>query len=46
MDIKDAMQDLNATQEKLTAEVPRIVEQNKTESNRLSTMPQQTKAKK
>lgn len=26
LDIKDAMQDLNATQEKLTAEVPRIVE--------------------
>lgn len=30
LDIKDAMQELNATQEKLTAEVPRIVEQNKT----------------
>ena len=46
LDIKDAMQDLNATQEKLTAEVPRIVEQNKTESKRLSTMPQQAKPKK
>lgn len=45
-DIKDAMQDLNATQEKLTAEVPRIVEQNKTESKRLSAMPQQAKPKK
>ena len=32
--------ELNATQEKLTAEVPRIVEQNKTESKRLSAMPQ------
>ena len=42
LDIKDAMQDLNATQEKLTAEVPRIVEQNKTESKRLSAMPQQS----
>ena len=46
LDIKDAMQDLNATQEKLTAEVPRIVEQNKTESKRLSAMPQQAKPKK
>ena len=45
-DIKDAMQELNATQEKLTAEVPRIVEQNKTESKRLSAMPQQAKPKK
>ena len=34
LDIKDAMQELNATQEKLTAEVPRIVEQNKTESKK------------
>ena len=40
------MQELNATQEKLTAEVPRIVEQNKTESKRLSAMPQQAKPKK
>ncbi len=40
------MQDLNATQEKLTAEVPRIVKQNKTESKRLSAMPQQAKPKK
>lgn len=46
LDIKDAMQELNATQEKLTAEVPRIVEQNKTESKRLSAMPQQAKPKK
>lgn len=46
LDIKDAMQDLNATQEKLTAEVPRIVEQNKTESKRLSSMPQQAEPKK
>ncbi len=46
LDIKDAMHDLNATQEKLTAEVPRIVEQNKTESKRLSAMPQQAKPKK
>lgn len=46
LDIKDAMQDLNTTQEKLTAEVPRIVEQNKTESKRLSAMPQQAKPKK
>ena len=37
---------MNATQEKLTAEVPRIVEQNKTESKRLSAMPQQAKPKK
>lgn len=36
LDIKDAMQNLNATQEKLTAEVPRIVEQNKTESKDFS----------
>lgn len=40
------MQDLNVTQEKLTAEVPRIVEQNKNESKRLSVMPQQAKPKK
>ena len=40
------MQELNETQEKLTAEVPRIVEQNKTESKRLSAMPQQAKSKK
>lgn len=46
LDIKDAMQDLNVTQEKLTAEVPRIVEQNKNESKRLSVMPQQAKPKK
>lgn len=46
LDIKDAMQELNATQEKLTTEVPRIVEQNKTESKRLSAMPQQAKPKK
>ena len=46
LDIKDAMQELNDTQEKLTAEVPRIVEQNKTESKRLSAMPQQAKPKK
>ena len=46
LDIKDAMQELNATQEKLTAEVPRIVEQNKNESKRLSAMPQQAKPKK
>ena len=46
LDIKDAMQELNDTQEKLTAEVPRIVEQNKNESKRLSAMPQQAKPKK
>ena len=46
LDIKDAMQELNDTQEKLTAEVPRIVEQNKAESKRLSAMPQQAKPKK
>lgn len=46
LDIKDAVQELNATQEKLTAEVPRIVEQNKNESKRLSAMPQQAKPKK
>ena len=46
LDIKDAMQELNDTQEKLTAEVPRIVEQNKNESKRLSAMPQQAKSKK
>ena len=46
LDIKDAMQELNDTQEKLTAEVPRIVEQNKTESKRFSAMSQQAKPKK
>ncbi len=44
--IRNAVQERNDTHEKLTAEVPKIVKQNKEESKRLSTTTQQTKPKK